>query len=234
MSLNKTPEKRGKKRAPPPPPVIAQAVIAPPVVAPEPSEAAPATPELGTDLAPVVGHNLRELRVKRGLSLEKLSQKSGVSRAMLGQIELGQSAPTINVLWKVARALDVTFSTLIVAKDGGATTLLRAKEAKILTSLDGTFKSRALFPWDGPRRTEFYELRLAARSEERADAHAAGTVEHLIVTQGSLDLSVGREQHQLESGDAIVFEADLPHVYKNTSGKECVMYLVMTYAAANG
>ncbi len=232
MSLNKTPEKRGKKRAPLPPP--APPAAAPPAAASEAAEALPPAPEVGTDLAPVVGHNLRELRVKRGLSLEKLSQKSGVSRAMLGQIELGQSAPTINVLWKVARALDVTFSTLIVAKDGGATTLLRAKEAKILTSLDGTFKSRALFPWDGPRRTEFYELRLAARSEERADAHAAGTVEHLIVTQGSLDLSVGREQHQLESGDAIVFEADLPHVYKNTSGKECVMYLVMTYAAANG
>jgi transcriptional regulator with XRE-family HTH domain len=124
---------------------------------PEGQGAGPKGPEVGTDLAPVVGHNLRELRMKRGLSLEKLSQKSGVSRAMLGQIELGQSAPTINVLWKVARALDVTFSTLIVAKDGGATTLLRAKDAKILTSLDGTFRSRALFPWDGPRRTEFYE-----------------------------------------------------------------------------
>ncbi len=54
---------------------------------------------MGTDLAPVVGANLRRLRVKRALSLEKLSKLSGVSRAMLGQIELGQSAPTINVLW---------------------------------------------------------------------------------------------------------------------------------------
>ena len=45
---------------------------------------------------PVVGANLRRLRVRRGLSLEKLSKLSNVSRAMLGQIELGQSAPTIN------------------------------------------------------------------------------------------------------------------------------------------
>ena len=58
-----------------------------------------------TDLAPVVGGNLRRLRTRRGLSLERLAQISGVSRAMLGQIELGQSAPTINVLWKIARAL---------------------------------------------------------------------------------------------------------------------------------
>ena len=223
--MNKTTEKRSKKGTAS---AVAKAVpVSDAAVAP-----AEAAPDLATDLAPIVGHNLRALRLKRGLSLEKLSQLSGVSRAMLGQIELGQSAPTINVLWKVARALDVTFSTLIVAREGGATTLLRAKEAKILTSLDGTFKSRALFPWDGPRRTEFYELRLAPKSEERADAHAPGTVEHLIVTQGALALSVGREEHVLDSGDAIVFEADLPHVYRNTSTKECIMYLVMTYAAA--
>src|SRR5579859_404207 len=59
------------------------------------------------DLAPVVGKNLRRLRTQRGLSLERLSRASGVSRAMLGQVELGQSAPTINVLWKIARALGI-------------------------------------------------------------------------------------------------------------------------------
>ena len=62
---------------------------------------------------PVVGANLRRLRNQRGLSLERLAQISGVSRAMLGQIELGQSAPTINVLWKIASALEVPFSALI-------------------------------------------------------------------------------------------------------------------------
>src|SRR5262245_47190505 len=75
-----------------------------------------ASDKTSADLAPVVGANLRRLRVQRGLSLEKLAQSSGVSRAMLGQIELGRSAPTINVLWKIARALDVTFSALITAR----------------------------------------------------------------------------------------------------------------------
>ncbi|MEP7126331.1 MAG: helix-turn-helix transcriptional regulator, partial [Byssovorax sp.] len=58
-----------------------------------------ASPEASSDLTPVVGANLRRLRAKRGLSLERLARASGVSRAMLGQIELGQSTPTINVLW---------------------------------------------------------------------------------------------------------------------------------------
>ena len=194
-----------------------------------PSEEGPSG-EHQADLAPVVGANLRRLRMRRGLSLEKLSQRSGVSRAMLGQIELGQSAPTINVLWKIARALDVTFATLIQAREAGGTTLLKKGQAKVLTSHGGTFSSRALFPFDGPRRAEFYELRLAADAEEKADAHAPGTLENLVVAEGTLELEIGRETHHLEAGDAIVFEADVPHVYTNAGNKECVMYLVMTYA----
>jgi transcriptional regulator with XRE-family HTH domain len=171
--------------------------------------------------------------MKRGLSLEKLAQKSGVSRAMLGQVELGQSAPTINVLWKIARALDVTFATLIQAREAGGSTVLKKAHSKVLSSQGGQFSSRALFPFDGPRRAEFYELRLAPHAAEVAEAHAPGTVENLVVSEGQLELVVGRETHRLESGDAIVFEADVAHTYTNAGTKECLMYLVMTYAEEN-
>jgi transcriptional regulator with XRE-family HTH domain len=191
-------------------------------------------PDGDLDLAPVVGTNLRRLRSRRGLSLEKLSQKSGVSRAMLSQIELGQSAPTINVLWKISRALDVTFATLIQAREAGGTTVLKKSRAKVLTNQESTFSSRALFPFDGPRRAEFYELRLAPRATEEAEPHAPGTVENLVVVDGRLEIMVDREghaeSHRLEAGDAILFEADVPHAYTNLGGKDCVMYLVMTYA----
>jgi len=188
----------------------------------------------GSDLAPVVGQNLRRLRNKRGLSLEKLAKASGVSRAMLGQIELGQSAPTINVLWKIARALDVTFSALITSRGGGGTVVLRAADAKRLSSHDGGFVSRALFPFDEPRRVEFYELRLTAGGIEDADAHPPGTSENLVVTQGTVEIEAGGEIHRLDTGDSIVFEADLPHAYRNPGKTEAVMYLVMTYAQEIG
>lgn len=200
-----------------------------------PGESATGTGEhnpKSTDLAPIVGTNLRKLRTQRGLSLEKLAQKSGVSRAMLGQVELGQSAPTINVLWKIARALDVTFSALISAPEAGGTRVLRGKIAKVLASQDGSFRSRALFPLDAPRRTEFYELRLAVGCVENAEPHAAGTLENLIVAQGSAAIRVGAELVRLEQGDAIVFPADGPHGYENTAKTETVLYLVITYAEA--
>jgi transcriptional regulator with XRE-family HTH domain len=186
------------------------------------------------DLTPVVGGNLRRLRSQRGLSLERLSQVSGVSRAMLGQIELGQSAPTINVLWKISSALGVPFSALISSRSQGTVHVLRADQAKLLTSHDGSFTSRALFPFDEPRRVEFYELRLAAGGIERADAHNPGTVENLVVARGAVEIEVQGRKEQLGAGDAMVFEADVPHVYRSRSDGESVLYLVMTYADTVG
>src|SRR5574341_1986158 len=188
------------------------------------------TSPTGADLTHVVGRNLKRLRGERGLSLEKLSRVSGVSRAMLGQIELGQSAPTINVAWKISSALGVPFSALLSERAEGGLHLLRAADSKKLTSHDGKFISRALFPFDERRRVEFYELTLQPGGVEQAHAHNPGTIENLVVTQGQLEMDVGGRREVLGAGDAIVFEADKPHVYRNLAGGETVMYLVMVYA----
>jgi transcriptional regulator with XRE-family HTH domain len=178
----------------------------------------------------VVGDNLRHLRTMRGLSLERLAQASGVSRAMLGQVELGRSAPTINVLWKIARALNVPFSALMTDPSDAQPTVLRASTAKVLSSHDGTFVSRALFPFDRPSAVEFYELCLAPSSVERADPHPPGTRENLVVADGALGMVVAGTRQHLSRGDAIVFEADVPHEYWNEGSDPLRMYLVMTYA----
>src|SRR2546425_7373832 len=68
-----------------------------------------------SDLTAAVGANLRRLRTRRGLSLERLAHASGVSRAMLSQIELGRSTPTLRTLWKIAYALNKPFSALIMS-----------------------------------------------------------------------------------------------------------------------
>lgn len=186
-------------------------------------------PEVADDLVGVVGENLRRLRTRRGLSLDRLAKVSGVSRAMLGQIELGRSAPTINLLWKIAKSLDLPFSALIAHTPSAKSALLRRTDAKILLSSDGHFSSRALFPYDGPRRVEFYELRLSAHAEAVSDPHPPGTTENLVVTRGQLEVRLGSESHRLDRGDALLFEADQPHCYVNAGPEEGLYYLVMTY-----
>src|SRR5690606_30002311 len=116
----------------------------------------------------VLGQNLKRLRTRQGHSLERLAKISGVSRAMLSQIETGKSAPTISLLWKISTALGVPFATLLDGQKNHGTVVLRRKDAKILASRDGRFTTRALFPFDSERKVEFYELTLAARHVERA------------------------------------------------------------------
>ena len=97
-------------------------------------------------------------------------------------------------------------------------------------SADGSFSTRALFPLDRPHAAEFYELRLAPRGIEIADAHAPGTTENLVVTAGALEIRLGGMTIDLRVGDATYFLADAPHEYRNPTGHDTVAYLVMTYA----
>jgi transcriptional regulator with XRE-family HTH domain len=224
-------------------PKIEPVKIAPAKAAPTAAKATPAakTPvvpsvEAVADVAldAIVGQNLRALRTQRSLTLDGLAQRSGVSRTLLGQVELGKTVPSINVVWKIAQALEVPFSTLLAAPTKSETTILRRGKAKRLTSADGRFTSRALFPLDEPRTVEFYELWLAPHAREDADAHQQGTRENLVVTTGRLELKVGGEKYQLAAGDAILFRADVPHVYENTGNEECWMHLVMSYTTTVG
>jgi XRE family transcriptional regulator, regulator of sulfur utilization len=178
-----------------------------------------------------VGENVERLRKSRGFSMERLAALSGVSRAMLGQVESGESMPTIGLLWKISRGLDVRYADLLGDERVGDIVLLPAKESKVLRSGDGDFESRALFPFDTRRRAEFYELRLRAGHVERADPHAEGTYENLVVHSGRLRLTIGDAQPvEVKSGDAIYFRADVPHTYENPGTRDALMYLVMTYA----
>ena len=95
---------------------------------------------------------------------------------MLSQVELGRSTPTINVLWRIARALSVPFSALISDRGESRSVVLRAGSSKLLRSRDGVFVSRALFPLEAPRGVEFYELRLAVEGIERGSEYRWGTV----------------------------------------------------------
>jgi transcriptional regulator with XRE-family HTH domain len=193
------------------------------------------TTETVAELPLVLGHNLRRLRTRQGHSLERLARLSGVSRAMLGQIETGKSVPTISTLWKIATALGVPFAHLLAADKVQHTAVLRRDDAKILSSSSGRFTSRALFPFDDERHVEFYEIRLASQHREDAPAHQAGTRENLMVAHGVVEIIVGDDPPcVLSAGDAILFEADVAHAYRNIGHVEAIIYLVMTYASRVG
>jgi len=191
-----------------------------------------AVEEDSPELSAIVGVNMKRLRTEAGWSLDIVAGMTGVGRQTLGQIEIGRAVPSLGTLWKIARAFDVPFSALLAQPTNLATRIFRRTSATPITDADGRFSSRALFSPDDKASFEFYELFLAARGREEAEAHAPGTRENLLVTQGRLVLELGSERYELAKGDAIAFTADVKHAYVNPSNEECWMSLVMTYPAS--
>lgn len=176
-----------------------------------------------------VASNLQRLRGKRQLSLDALARASGVSRAMLAQIESGRSVPSIRVLCKIARGLKVSVAAFLDEDACAGVTVLPARESKRLVSGNGSFVSRALYPVDASQRAEFYELRVSPLGEEHSAGHGPGVRENLVVAQGALEISVNEERFLLSTGDSILFYADQPHCYRNPVDSEAVAYLVVTH-----
>ncbi len=181
------------------------------------------------DVAAPIGPRLKSLRTEAKLSLEQLSKRSGVSRGMLNQIELGRSVPTITVLSRIAASFELPVAAFLATEQTSRPRVLKRSDANMLHSPDGRFMSRALFPFHGPRRTEFYELTLEPGCDYASDAHPTGTSENVVVSSGSMQIEIGSETYLLAGGDAVLFIADLPHTYRNRGPDTTLAYLVMTY-----
>jgi len=181
------------------------------------------------DGPPDIGANLRRLRHQQGLSLETLAKNSGVSRAMLGQIETGKSVPTITLVWKVAKALGIPATTLIVDPETVAFSLVRKSENRLLMSSDGRFVLRPISASSYRQPFEFYELRIAAGHLEHLEARPSGSHATLVLTSGAIIVSIGDETAaELEAGDAILFQPDTSHSFFNSSQEDASGYLVVT------
>lgn len=76
-----------------------------------------------------------------------MAELTGVSKTMIGQIERGESTPTITTLWKIANGLKVSFSELIYAPQPEIK-VVRKEDAQVLTEDDGRYRVYTTFPFD--------------------------------------------------------------------------------------
>src|SRR4029453_2228359 len=83
--------------------------------------------EVASDLSQRIAERVRSLRAERGLSLEALAARSGVSRSMISLVERGESSPTAVVLEKLATALGVTLASLFDAPASAPSALRRGR-----------------------------------------------------------------------------------------------------------
>jgi transcriptional regulator with XRE-family HTH domain len=178
----------------------------------------------------LVAANLARLRAERRLSLDALARASGVSRAMLAQVESARSVPSIKVLSKIASALKVSVAAFLRSHAANGIEYLPAEKAARLVTSNGRFSARALFPETTPAAAEFHELRIAPLHIEACTMRAPGTTANLVVASGTLEISVSGRTQLLATGDAIVFDADQPHTVRNPGNTEAHAFRVTVSA----
>ncbi|PZP29931.1 MAG: DNA-binding protein [Roseateles depolymerans] len=185
-----------------------------------------------TDLEPPrVGAALQALRASRGLSLDDLSKRAGVSKSMLSQIERNQANPTVAVVWRLANALGVEMTELLGAERSAAPAIevVAAHATPGLTSPDGLCKLRILGPIELAGQFEWYELTMQPGGVLDSQAHEPGSREHLSVLSGSLEVSAQGTLSRIKSGETARYAVDGPHAIRNTSKSVATALLVVLH-----
>lgn len=173
----------------------------------------------------ILAKNLKAYRERKKLSLEKVSEITGVSKTMIGQIERGESSPTITTIWKIANGLKISFTSLIHQSQPDTKVILK-KEVQVLTEDNGKYRVYPYFPFQDESRFEVYSVEIEPGGSLSSDSHGEGTEEYITVFDGELRIQVNNIEYLIKNGDSIRFKADRPHAYQNTG--ETLTRLSMT------
>ena len=165
------------------------------------------------------------------LSLRDLADRSGVSAPMLSQVERGETSPTLTVAERIAGGLELSLSQLLRLDDrDGAVSVVRESERRRGGSARGHRYGIVTPPHPG-QRAEVSEHVLpggtATGGPDDPPIHEAGARETAVVLEGELRLVCDGTAHDLSAGDAVTFDADLPHHFENPGADEAILLAVV-------
>lgn len=175
----------------------------------------------------VISDNLRNIRVKMNYSLDRVSELTGISKSMLGQIERGESTPTVTTLWKISNGLKISFSSLMD---------YASEETELITQesvpkLDDTDDGGTVYPfitYSPEIRLESYIMELAPGSEHRSEAHMNAGYEYVYAVKGRLDMEVSGKVYSIGENQMLKFKASLFHSYINKSDNMVKCHIIIT------
>ncbi len=183
------------------------------------------------DLDRRLGARLKGLRQSRGLTLDQLAARSGVSRAMISRVERGESSPTAALLDRLCAGLGVLLSALFRDEAPGGP-LARRGEQPVWTDPDSGYVRRSVSPAGTGSRLEIVEIEMPAGARVLLDAPRGGfrLDQQLWLLEGELTLSVGGREHRLAAGDCLAMLLDGPIAFHNP-GESPARYAVVLTAA---
>jgi len=177
---------------------------------------------------PPIGQRLRDLRAERDLSLDDLARRSGVSKSMLSQIEQNKANPTVALVWKIARALDVDLFHVIGGEGRPVRFDLTAREnAPVLTEAGAAIQ--ILSPLELVETLELYWITLESGAALDSTPHVSHTEEFATVLKGRVEIESSGRSATLRKGDTLRYHADCDHHIRNAARGASEVYLVVRY-----
>jgi transcriptional regulator with XRE-family HTH domain len=191
----------------------------------------PAPPAPADAVERLLCGRVRDLRKRRGWTLERLSAACGVSRSMLSEVERGNANPTLAVAVRIAAAFSMTLGDLVDAPAAPSRVdVIRADDRAFHYRTDKHCRIRTLSPLRLEKSVEYYEVTLRPGGRLVSAPHFEGARELLTVSQGSVRVTSAGEAVDLARGDSAHYAADVPHSIEATSDADAVVFLVVTYA----
>lgn len=182
------------------------------------------------------GAVLRELRTGRGMTLQDLSNLSGVSVSMISKVETGTGDPSLSTLRELASALKVPVAMFFrddVPKDGSVVHV----NHKQTYEFDGV-QTTVVVPVKGSR-TRLLQIK-AEPGAYRASTDfwasnsldAQSEFEYVLIISGQLELEVGGGTYRLSEGDSITFPSWLPRAWRNAGSTTMHAVLCVSYSGS--
>jgi transcriptional regulator with XRE-family HTH domain len=178
-----------------------------------------------------IGAKIRALRLKRKIGLVDLGKHTGLSPAMLSKIERGRLFPTLPTLLRIALVFGVGLEFFFAgAREQPLIAIARKADRVRLPERPGTRDAAYRFEsLDYPateRRFNCYLAEFFPVAPDKLRAHDHTGVEFIYVMRGTLSLHMNREEYALDEGDAIYFDAAMPHAYRRSAGRTCTAVVV--------
>ncbi len=173
--------------------------------------------------AGAIGGHLRQLRVKRRLSLAQVARAVGISVGFLSALERSQMSGSVGTLRKLARFYKTNILDFFDAKEGSSR-LVRPAQRKVLEAGQGVCME--LLAW-GNTVMEPHLFRVAPEAGS-GEAYTHEGEEFLYVLRGELAITLDGSEYRLKSGDSFYFESATPHRWKNPGRIETCLLWVNT------
>lgn len=180
------------------------------------------------DPTPVLGKTIQRLRKAYNMSLGDLSEQSGVAKSIISQIERNETNPTLSTVYRLSRALDTTIEEVLKA-DGGELFLEHQTRSNvpILESQDGLCRLAIAGPLNLVETVQWYDFQAKPAGVLESSPHPAGTVEHLYLLKGELEVTTGEQTELVKAGETLRFRGDLPHRIVNVGGTDAHATMVL-------